>query len=95
MRAIWVLTFGALAGLCTGAQDGSAGQTCAVTEVAPGVKMRTSDCQATNPAKPVAVRRGMEPLALLPPVPAPQNPFTVLEGRPWPRDRGEGYRVRQ
>lgn len=68
-------------------------QSCSVTEVAPGVKMRTSNCPGL--ARPAAVRRSAEPLALAAPEPRISEPFNVIGPRSWPADRSGNFRVRQ
>lgn len=82
----------ALVGLAVPAA--ASAQTCSVTEVAPGVKMRSSNCPA-GPARPAAVRRSAEPLALAAPEPMMGEPFAVIGPRSWPADRSGNFRVRQ
>jgi hypothetical protein len=73
--------------------DEARAQTCSVTEVAPGVKMRTSNC--LGPARPAVARRTAEPLALAAPEAMIGQPFAVIGPRSWPADRSGNFRVRQ
>lgn len=93
MRTIlYMAGLAALAGAV--APQGAQAQACSVTEVAPGVKMRTSNCPAGS-ARPVAVRRAAEPLALAAPEPTMGEALGVIAPRAWPADRSGNFRVRQ
>ncbi len=94
MRALVFMASTALVAAGLSSPGRAAGQTCSVTEIAPGVKMRGSNC-LPGVARPVAVRRSPEPMALMPPQVPPADPFSVIESHPWPQNRGGGLRVRQ